>query len=469
MMHHPNIVQMYDLEKRDDLLFCVMEYVPGKSLSHIQRVYRKKGARIPLKMGLYIVMQALEGLAYAHELKGADGKVLGIVHRDISPQNILVTPDGWVKIIDFGIAKAASRITETMPGVIKGKFAYMAPEQLKGITDHRADIFAMGVVLWETLAGVRLFYAGTDVDTLHKVLSLQPPPISLSRREIPEKLDKILERALEKDPEKRFQSAREFRKALAEFIAPATVDDLRSEVDIEAERVEASPQPGADIPFGDQTPIVESASLKSLPSKTTSIFYRRKVALVTTALLIIALTAIALIVGNKTKEKQPLSSGVDAGVAISADAGAFVERTADAGIPAGTTADAGAGQTQPTDAGLAEPDGGVKPVLTQAQPKMLPALTRPAVERILYKHAARLQACADKFLAQDNLGESVSLKLRFTINSGGRVIDATLEPGMLEKTAFGRCLLERVRALAFPSHRDPSVTVVFPLTFRTVQ
>jgi serine/threonine protein kinase len=103
-----------------------------------------------------------------------------------------------VKIIDFGIAKAASRITETMPGVIKGKFAYMAPEQLKGITDHRADIFAMGVVLWETLAGVRLFYSGTDVDTLHKVLNLQPPPISLSRREIPEKLDKILERALEK-------------------------------------------------------------------------------------------------------------------------------------------------------------------------------------------------------------------------------------------------------------------------------
>jgi hypothetical protein len=237
------------------------------------------------------------------------------------------------------------------------------------------------------------------------------------------------------------------------------VDDLRSEVDIEAERVKVLSEPGGETPFVDQTPIVDSASLKSVPSKITRTLKRRKVGLLAAILIVAASALVSILVGKKTEVKPLPGAAVDAGV----------EALADAGMAAGPTVDAGPALVEPADTAPSEPDGGSKPVVAQSQPRTLPTLTRPAVERILYKHAGRLQACADRFLAQDNLGESVSLKLKFTINSGGRIIEAALEPASLENTAFGRCLLERVRAVGFPSHRDPSVTVVFPLTFRTVQ
>ena len=195
----------------------------------------------------------------ANELTDRHGQPRHIVHRDISPQNILVTKDGWVKIIDFGIAKAASRLTQTRPGMIKGKFAYMAPEQLKGESDHRADLFAMGVTLWETLAGVRLFHSTTDVDTLQKVLHMAPPPIHLTHPDTPKELDAILAKALNKLPEKRYQTAREFKNELLGFMAPMTKEEMRSTVDIEASAL--GDRVIADLPSGavtdDVTPVAD--------------------------------------------------------------------------------------------------------------------------------------------------------------------------------------------------------------------
>jgi len=460
LMHHPNIVQMYNLERTGDVLYCVMEYVPGKSLARIQRTYRKKGARVPLEMALYIVMQMLDGLAYAHELKGPDGKPLGIVHRDISPQNILVTGDGWVKIIDFGIAKAARRITQTMPGIIKGKFAYMAPEQLKGQTDHRADIFATGVVLWETLAGVRLFHSTTDVDTLHRVLHLQPPPLNLNRQEIPPELDKIIDRALAKDPEQRFQSAREFKRALAGFMAPASMEDLREKVDIDAAGVEAGEADGkleSGAEFSERTPVVESASLQSLTPGTTR---RLRPGLWLAALVVLVVLAAGLWWSlPRLLEGSVRDGGAGGGDAGMSDGGTEVATVA-AG-DAGTTGKADSADAGTTVAVVRRPDR-----KTSRPPRKL---TRKMIERVIRRRAARLQSCANEHLRKIKPGGAVSLKLRFTIARSGRVSHANLEPPALEKSEFGSCLLKQVRALRFPRHKDASVSIGFPLTFQATQ
>jgi predicted Zn finger-like uncharacterized protein len=472
LMHHPNIVQMYNLEKTGDLLYCVMEHVPGKSLAEIQRTYRKKGAKIPADMAIYIVMQTLDGLAYAHELKTADGKMHNIVHRDISPQNILVTGEGWVKIIDFGIAKAASRITQTMPGFIKGKFAYMAPEQLKGVTDHRADIFAVGVVLWETLSGVRLFHSTTDVDTLHKVLHLDPPPISLSRSEIPGNLDMVLARALHKDPEQRFQSAREFKAALAGFIAPKSVEDLRSRVDIDASRVEVKEQAGAtggDASYTDMTPVIDSSSLHSVSQKR-NLGRSGKVAwMIGAVFMVVAVVAAGLIWGLPRLRNN---HSADAGLAVAAlDAG--TSKGLDAGPAQADVIDQDGGGRQADDSPATIADGKqvaeIKKPRNNHQPRILPKLTRKMIERVLRKRGGRLQSCADQHLLAEKLGQSVGLKLKFSIDSDGRVTSVNLEPVKLEQTMFGRCLMKQVRALRFLRNRDKGVSISFPLTFQAVK
>ncbi|HUU02642.1 MAG TPA: protein kinase [Myxococcota bacterium] len=472
LMHHPNIVQMYNLEKTGDLLYCVMEHVPGESLANIQRTYRKKGVKIPADMAINIAMQTLDGLAYAHELKTADGKKHDIVHRDISPQNILVTVDGWVKIIDFGIAKAASRITQTMPGFIKGKFAYMAPEQLKGITDHRADIFAMGVVLWETLSGVRLFHSTTDVDTLHKVLHLDPPPISLSRSEIPENLDMILARALHKDLEQRFQSAREFKTALAGFIAPRSADDLRSSVDIDASRVEAREQAdaaGGDSSFTDMTPVIDSSSLHSISQRKDIGRSGKRVWLISAVLLAVAIVAAGLIWGLPHLQNN---RAADAGLAVTGPGPDAGGRQAEAvGTDGGAGPDGGARQAADSSASVADTVqvAVIKKPPDNHRPKVLPKLTRKRIERVLRSRGGRLQRCADEHLVDEKLGQSVGLKLKFSIDSGGHVTVVNLEPVKLEQTRFGRCLMKQVRALKFQRNRDKGVSISFPLAFQAVK
>jgi predicted Zn finger-like uncharacterized protein len=465
LLQHPNIVQMYNLEKTGELLYCVLEYVPGKSLSAIQRIYRRKGGTIPLPMAIYIIAEALEGLGYAHELTDRHGQPLHIAHRDISPQNILVTKDGWVKIIDFGIAKAATRITQTRPGMIKGKFAYMAPEQLKGESDHRADLFAMGVTLWETLAGVRLFHSTTDVDTLQKVLHMDPPPIHLTHPDIPKELDAILARALQKNPEKRYQSAREFRDDLLRFMAPATKEEMRAAVDIEASAL--GDRLVSDLPTGeasgDLTPVADFGIVRKVKSRS-----RRKLWILVALLLLAgggaaAWFGIPWLGAPEEAGADAGTPGMDAGVAV-AEPGDPETATADrqAEEPAGAAV-AGAGDAG--DAG--EKVAGVKP----PRPRLPPAvkLTREGINQVLRRYGARLQECADTHLTQESVGQDVSLKLDFSIGSTGRVIRVGLDPQKIESTGFGRCLISRVKRIKFPRHVDKSVSISFPLKFRVVK
>jgi serine/threonine-protein kinase len=225
-IHHPNVVTTLDVVATAGEVLVVMEYVRGESLSGLLR--RTAGRQVPLPIASAIVVGALYGLHAAHEATNDRGAPLEIVHRDVSPQNILVGVDGLARIIDFGVAKAAGRLQETTrEGIIKGKIAYMAPEQLAADEVTRAvDVYAMGVVLWELLAGRRLFDTGAQVQLVHQVLK---GPVDGPGRHAPNvtpELDALVMRALARQSTARFSTAKEMADAIRRIVPPAFPDDV---------------------------------------------------------------------------------------------------------------------------------------------------------------------------------------------------------------------------------------------------
>jgi serine/threonine-protein kinase len=215
-LSHSNCVH---IGVRDDEYFIVMEFVDGADLKLIATSVRDKGHTFPIAAATYIAHEICKGLSYAHELTDRSGVSLGLVHRDMSPPNVLVSRHGEVKIVDFGLAKASSQLEQSEPGVIKGKFAYLSPEAAHGEeVDCRADIFAVGIILWELLASKRLFTGDTDVQTLHKVQAARVPPISQINRGVPPELERIVGRALARDRHERYSSARELGQDLSHFM-----------------------------------------------------------------------------------------------------------------------------------------------------------------------------------------------------------------------------------------------------------
>ena len=214
-IRHPNVVPTLDIsDSQGDGYFLVMEYIEGDHFGSLLREAARAGKNLPPSLSLRIVVDALEGLGAAHSLVGADGQPLGIVHRDISPHNIMVGSDGTTRITDFGVAKAEVRMSSTRDGQFKGKLAYMAPEQAAtSHADQRSDLFGMAVVLWESLVGRRLFKAENNAELLNRLLYLPIPPPS---EYIPElaPLDALLAKALEREPDRRFQTAPEFIEAI---------------------------------------------------------------------------------------------------------------------------------------------------------------------------------------------------------------------------------------------------------------
>ena len=218
-LQHANIAQIFDLGKVDDSYFIALEYVNGRDLRGIFDDLRKRGQVMPAQQVCYLIMQLCEGLDYAHNKRDAQGRDLNLVHRDVSPQNVLIGYDGQVKLIDFGIAKAAGKASKTQAGILKGKFGYMSPEQVRGLpVDRRSDIFALGIVLYEMLTGERLFMGETDFSTLEKVRNVEIVPPSSFNAGIPEKLERIVLKALEKNVEDRYQNAIDLHDDLQLFM-----------------------------------------------------------------------------------------------------------------------------------------------------------------------------------------------------------------------------------------------------------
>jgi serine/threonine-protein kinase len=226
-VRHPNVVATLDVVSEEGELFLVLEYVAGESLSRLIRGAREAGERIPPQMVVAIMCAALEGLQAAHDATSERGVPLGIVHRDISPQNIHVGIDGVARVLDFGIAKATNRVQETRSDQIKGKVQYMSPEQLaKGPIDRRADVYSASVVLWEALTGLRLFQADDVPSLVYAIINDEVEPPSKHVPDLPRGLDEIVMRGLDREADNRWPSAREMAVALERVLMPAPAREI---------------------------------------------------------------------------------------------------------------------------------------------------------------------------------------------------------------------------------------------------
>jgi serine/threonine-protein kinase len=216
---HPNVATVFELGKQGNTYWIAMEYLHGEPLREVMRRTGEVGGPMPPEIASRVIADAAEGLHAAHELHGKDGEKLNLIHRDVTPHNLFVTYDGATKVVDFGIAKCSSRLSNTRAGTLKGKLAYMSPEQVHGEPiDRRTDIFALGVVLWELTTGRRLFRVESDLATLEKVRDCEIPRPSAIVRAYPIDLEKIVMKALSKNRADRFATAREFSRALQSLL-----------------------------------------------------------------------------------------------------------------------------------------------------------------------------------------------------------------------------------------------------------
>ncbi|MBF5045506.1 protein kinase [Aggregicoccus sp. 17bor-14] len=247
-LNHANIVHIHELGKYEDNYFIAMEYVSGRDVRTLIERFRKRRTTMPTAQAVFVASKICEGLDYAHRRKDSRGRDLQIIHRDVSPQNMLISYEGEVKIIDFGIAKAANRSQKTQAGILKGKFGYMSPEQVRGQPiDRRSDVFAVGVILFEMLTGEKLFVGESDFSTLEKVRNAEVPLPTRLNPQIPADLERVLLKALARDPNERYQWASELQedllrflrtgdsvyssKTLAGFMKESFADDLQREAD----------------------------------------------------------------------------------------------------------------------------------------------------------------------------------------------------------------------------------------------
>lgn len=223
LLHHPYLALVYDLVREEDEVYIEMEYVDGIDMATLLRRHE----RLAPDVLFYLLCRVLQALDYVHNATDQEGRSLRIVHRDVSPDNILLSKDGYVKLADFGLAKIRNSLQKTTPGVLKGKFAYMAPEQARGEKlDHRVDLFAVGVMLFEGLCGVRPFQGNSHAGTLHKVALGVLPPLESYLPDLDPQLERIIRKSLHPDRDQRYQDARSFFRDLLTFITPVTLEEL---------------------------------------------------------------------------------------------------------------------------------------------------------------------------------------------------------------------------------------------------
>lgn len=219
-LQHANIVQVFDIGQSADTYFLVMEFVDGCNLKAVIEHLKAQGRPMPIAEAVYMMIESCKGLSYAHSLEHPETmEPLHIVHRDISPPNLLLSKNGEVKLVDFGLAKANSQIETTDPGVVKGKFSYLSPEAAHGQhVDHRADVFAIGIMLYEMFTGRRLFWGDTDWETVQQVREARVPSMQAQNPKVDSDLERIVRKALARNPAERYQEAYDLGDALSQYL-----------------------------------------------------------------------------------------------------------------------------------------------------------------------------------------------------------------------------------------------------------
>ncbi len=248
---HPNIVQVHDFVAQEGSYYLVMEWVEGIDLGHFIAMHRDAGTHVEWPLAVAIGIGTLRGLGAAHERRGPDGELAPVIHRDVTPHNILLGGNGVVKLTDFGLARARDRVASmTAPGTVKGKLSYLAPEVSFGKANTpQSDIFNVGSVLWETLSGERLFDGKTDVEIFKKIRACKVPPIMERRSDIPAALAAVLDVALDPDPNNRYQAATMMAHALAQVMKQAVGIDPQSALGQAVRDMRAKARGEVDVKF----------------------------------------------------------------------------------------------------------------------------------------------------------------------------------------------------------------------------
>ncbi|MCA9666877.1 MAG: serine/threonine protein kinase [Myxococcales bacterium] len=219
LLSHCNIVNVFDVGRADDAYFIVMEYVNGVNLKEVWELFDQRNALMPLEVACAIAVEICRGLDYAHTLTDTQGNPLGVVHHDVNPANVLLSVNGEVKLVDFGLSEAALHAQKVDPDILRGKFGYVSPEAALGMrSDARSDLFAVAIMLYELATGQRLFYGKDDIESLQLARAAQVPSPRAANPYVPASLERVLLKALARDPDDRFQTARSFGLALTEVL-----------------------------------------------------------------------------------------------------------------------------------------------------------------------------------------------------------------------------------------------------------
>jgi serine/threonine protein kinase len=473
-LDHPNIATVYDIGEADGVYFFTMEYLHGEDLGHLLREMVARQARLPLEHALTIGVGVAAGLHAAHEKRSPDGRPLGIVHRDVSPSNVVVTYDGGVKLCDFGVAKITSQAELTSTGTLKGKVSYMSPEQCnnEGL-DRRSDIFALGVLLYELTTQTRLFKGDSEAATLKMVLDADIAPPSTRIPDYPADLEATILKALHRDRQDRYATARELQIALEEVarahglitsaasLGAFMISSFGTKVEpwlMPPEEDEAHGSPAAQrgrLTTLDRGPVLRTLIVESRASSRRSLLTKVWVAGVAVLLLAVA-TATGLAI---ERAKAPTA----------------------AASPAGPTHATGAPRPVDLPTPLARAAREVGAVATPA--RAIPAPTRAGSGRRSSGPAALAQSRPDRFSETFARKEPALLRcfaaypseasgapeisVRFRVGLEGEVLSADVLPKALAGTALGGCVEGVARGTRFGRQSEP-VTLRIPVSVRRV-